>query len=156
VLRAWQRFAASRTTTRSWRLSPTRFAREMQRVIELAREETGCLVLVLDCDPPGGRFTHWVPGMWQRWERYQEVLRRLIDGLDDPEVRLVPASSTLLDEIGLDIGLPDGIHRTAEAHVRTAQLLTDEIVSWLREPARVRGDGAVMATRKLERRAAGQ
>jgi hypothetical protein len=156
VLRRWQRFAASRTTRHSWRLSPGRFAREMQRVIELAREETGCLVLVLDCDPPGSRFTHWVPGMWQRWERYQEVLAKLIDGLGDPEVRLVAASRTILDEFDhVDDALPDGIHRTAQAHVRTAELLTAEIMDWLDRPAATR-DGAPMSTRRLERRATGQ
>lgn len=156
VLRNYQRFAAARTANHSWRLSPGRFAREMQRVIELAREETGCLVLVLDCDPPGERFTHWVPGMWQRWERYQEVLRRLVEQFDDPEVRLVPASRTILDEIGFEAGLPDGIHRTAAAHVRTAELLAEEIMAWLAVPAVVKNDRSVMATRPLHARALGQ
>jgi hypothetical protein len=157
ILRAWQRFAAARTSRHSWRLSPGRFAREMQRVIELAREETGCLVLVLDCDPPGDRFCYWVPGMWQRWERYQEVLARLVDGLDDPDVRLVPASRTILDELGFEAGLPDGLHRTPAAHRRTAELLHAEILDWLNRPAATSAaDSLSMAERRLERRASGQ
>jgi hypothetical protein len=147
--RSWQRFAAGRTSNHSWRLSPRRFRLEMKRVIELAREETGCLVLVLDCDPPGERFCHWVPGMWQRWERYQTELKALVDDLEDPEVRLIANSETILDEIGFEDGLPDGIHRTARAHVRTAELLTNEIIAWLAEPANLRDNGPGLATRKV-------
>ena len=149
LARSWQRFAAGRTNRHSWRLSPRRFRLEMQRVIELAREETGCLVLILDCDPPGDRFCHWVPGMWERWERYQDELRKLVDDLADPEVVLVANSRTILDEIGFDDGLPDGIHRTARAHVRTAELLTDEILAWLAQPAAPRSARPVLATRKV-------
>ena len=109
----------------------------MQRVISLAREETGCLVLVLDYDPPNERLEYWLPGMQQRWERYQQVLRSVVDDLDDQEVRLVPASETI-HELGFDAALPDGIHRTAVAHQRTAELLADEVTSWLEREARGR------------------
>lgn len=149
IARSWQRFAAGRTSTHSWRLSPRRFRLEMKRVIELAREETGCLVLILDCDPPGERFCHWVPGMWQRWERFQAELQDLVAEIGDPEVRLVANSRTILEEIGFDEGLPDGIHRTARAHVRTAELLTREIMTWLTEPATTTGERSLLATRKV-------
>ncbi|HWC35195.1 MAG TPA: SGNH/GDSL hydrolase family protein [Mycobacteriales bacterium] len=130
VLRAYQRRAASMTSRGSYRLSPKRFAAELRRVIELSRLETGCLVLVLDIDPPDGRVLHWMPGMRQRWERYQAVLRHLVAEIGDPDVRLVPASR-VVDELELSAALPDGIHRSPAAHRHTAELLTDEIVTWL-------------------------
>jgi hypothetical protein len=131
VLRGYQRLAARATTRGSYRLSPKRFAAELRRIIELSRLETGCLVLVLDVDPPDGRLLHWIPGMQKRWERYQQVLRDLVAAIDDPEVRLVPASLVALYELDLADALPDGIHRSPAAHQRTAELLTDEIVAWL-------------------------
>jgi lysophospholipase L1-like esterase len=156
VLRSYQRYASRLTKNHSWRLSPNRFAREMQRVIELAREETGCLVLVLDIDPPGDRVCFWMPGMWQRWERYQGVLARLVESLDDPDVRLVPNSLTILDELGFETALPDGFHRSAVGHARTAELLTDEIVEWLGRPVEGSKSRATLSARSVERRARGQ
>lgn len=133
LARSWQRLAARVSTRFSWRLSPTRFAREMRRIIDLARSDTRCLVLVLDVDPPDGRLLHWIPGLDRRWEQYQAMLRRLIEEIDDPEVRLV-ANSRSLEELGLAVGLPDGMHRSAVGHVATAHLLADEIIDWLNRP----------------------
>jgi lysophospholipase L1-like esterase len=132
ALRRWQQVSAQALGTRGWRLSPLRFRLEMTKVITMARAETGCLVLVIDCDPPGSRFEHWLPGMQQRWEIFQRALAELVDDLHDSQVRLVPASETLTD---VDAQLPDGIHRTADAHRLTAELLREEIVRWLDEPA---------------------
>lgn len=132
-VRRWQQWSSGRVALRTWRLSPERFRLDMQHVIEMAREETGCLVLVVDCDPPGERFEHWLPGLYQRWEVFQRVLQELVDGFDDPMVRLVPASRTLTD---LSADLPDGIHRTAQTHRLTAELLRDEILQWLDEPVK--------------------
>lgn len=134
LLRGWQQRSARAVGARTWRLSPLRFRLEMAKVISMARSETGCLVLVVDCDPPGARFEHWLPGMKRRWEVFQAALDQLVADLDDPQVRLVRASATLTD---LDRELPDGIHRTADAHRLTAGLLLDEILTWLDEPAGV-------------------
>lgn len=129
--RRLQQVVARRVTGVTWRLSPARFAIELRRVIQLAREQTGCLVLVLDIDPPGPRLEHWLPGMTQRRDRYQAVLHDLVTDLGDDQVRLVPASRTITEQIGFDAGLPDGIHRTALGHVQTANLLTAQILDWL-------------------------
>jgi hypothetical protein len=135
-LRWFGRVTAARTTSHSYRVSPKRFRWEMRRIIELAREETGCLVLVLDLDPPGERFTRWIPGVDVRRDRYQEILRSLVAELDDPDVRFVEASSSIA-EFGFEQMLPDGIHRSAAGHAMTADMLADVVLGWLdEEPAR--------------------
>lgn len=149
-LRTFQQSGASRVGLHTWRLSPDRFRFEMRRVIEMTREDTGALVLLLDCDPPGSRFEHWVPGMGKRWELYQQILADLVEDLADDEVRLVPNSRTILDELGFEEGLPDGIHRSAIGHRRTAELLLDEILDWLRQPATGRRAGPTLADRAVE------
>jgi lysophospholipase L1-like esterase len=134
VLRTYQQVVSARIGLRTFRLSPRRFRFEMERVISMAREETGCLVLVLDCDPPGSVWTHWVPTIDRRWALYQQLLTDLVTEINDPEVRLVSASRTVLDGLGVDVALPDGVHRTAAAHRLTAELLTAEILQWLDQP----------------------
>lgn len=130
VARSFQRHTARLTTNHSFRLSPKRFVMDMRRIIELARSETGCLVLVLDIDPPGERIQYWIPGMQQRWERYQGLLQQLVTDLDDPQVRLIHNSRNITDELG-ETGLPDGLHRSPIGHARTAEVLTAEILDWL-------------------------
>jgi lysophospholipase L1-like esterase len=131
LARSWQRMAARLSTRHSWRLSPARFTRDMGRIIELARDDTRCLVLVLDIDPPDARLLHWLPGLDRRWAHYQETMQRFIDDIGDPEVRLVPASAALVERLGLDVGLPDGMHRSAPGHALMAEMLAAEIVGWL-------------------------
>jgi hypothetical protein len=76
-----------------------------------------------------------MPGIDKRWELYQQILSDLVRDLDDPDVRLVPNSRTVLDVLGLEVGLPDGLHRTAAAHRLTAELLATEIQQWVQQPA---------------------
>ncbi len=132
--RAWvgireaQRRLGPRVTS-SHRLSPSRFRREVQQLARRARHELGALVLFVDLDPPGSRLVHWLPDQPARVARFNEVLAAAVEDLDDPEVRVVGAGAALganeIDEV-----LPDGLHRTAEGHRRTAALLTAEIAPW--------------------------
>jgi hypothetical protein len=131
IARSYQRQASRLTSNHSFRVSPRRFVADLRRIITMARSETGCLVLLLDIDPPGERLQYWMPGMWQRWERYQGLLEKLVADLDDPQVRLIPNSRSILDELGFEVGEPDGIHRSAVGHARTAEVLTAEILDWL-------------------------
>lgn len=134
LARRWQQSSARHDRLATWRLSPARFATELDHVISMTRSETGALVLVVDCDPPGERFWYWLPGLQQRWEIFQRTLSELVARIGDPQVRLVPASTTIDD---IEAELPDGIHRTATSHRKTAELLCREIVSWLNAPVAV-------------------
>lgn len=126
TLRDYQRWAAARDQ-HSHRLGPRRFRADMRRLVELARTECGCLVLLVDVDPPGARLEYWLPGLSGRVERYNRLLRD-IAGDFDGQVRLVPASRSLRNP---DVELPDGLHRAPDGHRLTAQLLVGEITRWL-------------------------
>ncbi len=150
-VRRWQQVAAGRVgPSRTHRLAPQRFSTEMERVIRMAREDIGCLVLVLDLDPPGERVCHWMPGLRERWRAYQQILADLVADLADPEVRLVAASRTVAD-LGVDVALPDGLHRTSVGHSRTAALLGEEILRWLDAEPRAVVSGPTMAERPVVR-----
>jgi hypothetical protein len=106
-----------------------RFERELRRVIKMLRDETGCLVLVMDIDACGERVDHWLPGTRQRNEKYQAILHNVTTGFDD-NVRLVEHSKTI--PLGqLEDFKPDGIHRNAAGHRLTASAIRDEILDWL-------------------------
>ncbi len=127
-LRRAQRRGALRDR-RTHRLSPQRFRHEVQELARRLRTEVTPLVLFLDLDPPGSRVLHWMPGLDERAARFNDVLQAAVDDLGDPEVRVVSASRTVGDDV--DVLLPDGFHRCAEGHRRTAALLADVICDWL-------------------------
>lgn len=114
----------------SYRLSANRYVTELRKVVTMARDETGCLVLVLDLDPPGSRWEHWVPGMTQRWERFQHAQDRFVQEQDDAMVRPVRVHQHI-EEHGVDVLLPDGIHRSPLGHRLTAEALAEEVRAWL-------------------------
>lgn len=126
-LRDYQQWASAKDDGRTHRHSPDRFVADLTRTIDMARKDCGCLVLLLDIDPPGERVEHWLPGTARRVERYNALLADLAAGYDD-HVRLVPAGALLAD---LATDLPDGLHRSPAGHGRTAELLAGEICAWL-------------------------
>lgn len=131
-VRSYQRWASARAGMRTWRLPPKRFAAELEHVVRVARS-AHVLVLVVDVHRPNDRLEHFLPGIGRRWERFQDELRRTVDGFSrDPHVRLVEASA-VADKLGLDRATADGLHLTAEAHGLLAERLAEEIVEWRRE-----------------------
>lgn len=114
----------------TYRLSPERYATELRKVVTMARDETGCLVLLLDLDPPGERWTHWVPAMTERRERFQAVQDRFVKGFGDPDVRAVRVAGHVAEH-GSAALTPDGIHRSALGHQLTAEALVREVRPWL-------------------------
>lgn len=126
ALRRYQR-AVSGHDQFTHRLSPRRFMADTRRIIDLARVETGALVLLVDIDPPGPRVEYWLPGTTERAAHYNRLLAEIADGYDDG-VRLVRASAQLTD---VDAQLPDGLHRTRAGHALTAKAIRDEILSWM-------------------------
>jgi len=130
-LRRYQRFAMRRMGTRFWRMSPRRFAAELQRVIALARQDHR-LVLVIDVNPPGPRLLYNLPGIDRRVEILNGVLHDVVGkaAAEDAGVRLVEGSA-LAAEMGIDAAIPDGYHWSPDAHRRVAEMLAAEIVPWV-------------------------
>jgi lysophospholipase L1-like esterase len=124
--RAWQRWASARAGLRTWRFSPTRFVAELDHLVRMARYNR-VLVLVLDVHDPGPRLEHFLPGIRERWQRHQAALRRYVDDLGDPAVRLVEVSAVAA---GLGEGAStDGLHLGADGHALLAQVIAKEIAA---------------------------
>lgn len=129
---AWRVLRRLQRATSGWpthRLSPDRYATELRKVVRMARDETGCLVLLLDLDPPGSRWSHWVPTMGARRDLFQRVQDEVVAGFADPDVRSVRVAQHALER-GVDVLLPDGVHRDAEGHRLTAEAIAQEVRAW--------------------------
>ncbi len=129
----WHRLRAVQQRTSRWptyRLSAERYVTELRKVVTMARDETACLVLLLDLDPPGPRWEHWIPGMTERHRQFQEAQDRFVREQDDPMVRSVRVGRHV-EEHGFDVLLPDGIHRSPLGHRLTAAALAEEVRAWV-------------------------
>jgi lysophospholipase L1-like esterase len=130
ALRTYQRKASALDRGRTWRLPPKRYRTELVELVRMTRGE-GALVLLLDIPPFGPRIEHHLPGSAARRDRFQALTREVVTALGDPDVRIVPVSA-VVQELGFDEALPDGLHLTAAGHRRTADLLVAEMEPWLR------------------------
>lgn len=128
LAREWQRLISARAGQRTWRLAPKRFLAELANLVRVARS-TRALVLVIDVHEPGPRLEHFMPGVTERWRRFQERLTGFVSDLDDPAVRLV-AVSDIVASLG-EGGTADGLHLTAEAHRLLGEALAKEILAFL-------------------------
>ena len=126
-VRGFRRRVAPHVHLRTWQLWPDRFASAMS---ELVMALDAALVLVMDITPPGDTLEHFLPGQRERHAVFQEVLARVVAEADDPDVRLVRASS-VIDDLGMDVASVDGIHFTAAGHAAVADLVETEIRDWL-------------------------
>jgi lysophospholipase L1-like esterase len=95
----------------------------------MIREERA-LVLVLDIPPFGPRLEHHVPGLGRRRLVFQEVMADIVGEAADADVRLV-AVSEVVEELGAEIAVPDGLHFSPVGHRRIADLLTEEIAGFV-------------------------
>jgi hypothetical protein len=131
-LRAYQRWAMRRMGMRFWRMTPRRFGAELERLIFLARYDHR-LVLVLDVNPPGERLLHNRPGIDARRDVFQAVINDVVGkaAANDDGVKLISAS-TLCDELGIDVAIPDGYHWSPPAQRRVAEMLAAEILPWIK------------------------
>ncbi|MHB8340123.1 MAG: SGNH/GDSL hydrolase family protein, partial [Mycobacteriales bacterium] len=130
VVRAYRRRAAGWVGTRTWQTRPARFGAAMRQLIRLARTDCASLVLVVDVLPPGGPLRHWLPGMPERHAVVSGVLRDVVASFASPEVRLIDTAN-LVEELGGDPAVPDGLHLTAAGHERLGRRLAAEVLAWL-------------------------
>jgi hypothetical protein len=126
IARSWQQWASARVGTRTWRLRPDLFVAELADLVRMARNSK-VLVLVLDVHEPGPRLEHFIPGIHQRWARFQAAVRDYVTTLDDPGVRLVEVSA-VVEDLG-EVELGDGLHLSAAAHARLAEIISKEITA---------------------------
>ena len=129
-LRNYRRVVSPLVGTATWQTTPRRFESALRRLIHLASAERGCLVLILDINPPGGTLTHFLPGQEKRHAIYQSVFERVVESTASRNVRLVRAS-TICEALGGRGGLPDGMHFSAAAHEAVGMQLSEEIFEWI-------------------------
>jgi len=135
---SWQLSRVFRRLTRElaahWRgtpsrMDPPRFERELSRLVDLARKELRALVLVLNVNPPTDRIEHFLPTVNERTALFSDIIGAITASRDDA-VRLIDTRS-MVQELGADKVLPDGIHFNVEGHHRVAEMITREILDWL-------------------------
>jgi lysophospholipase L1-like esterase len=117
--RRWQRWAAARAGSRTWRVPPDRFEAGMRHLVGLATT-WGAAVAVLDIPEPSDLLRHHLPGIDERRERYRAILRRIVADADDDRVVFVevPAAGN------------DGLHLDAGGHRVLGERLADVVAGW--------------------------
>lgn len=128
AVRSYRRWAAPRVGQRTWQTTPYRFGETVRQLVRAARYDSRPLVLVLDVDPPGDVLRHFLPGMPERNAVVNQVLRDVVAGFDDPEVRLVEVSRLIAATEGATY---DGMHWSPAGHRAVGEALADEVLGWL-------------------------
>lgn len=129
----WYTPRATRLTgTRTWRISPRRFAAELERLVTFTRRETGALVVVLTLNPPGPFLQQLMPGLADRADRYNGIIRDVVDRLDDDDVRVVDAGA-VVDRLGWRRAMTDGLHYSAAGHRAVADLIEPAVLEWYQQ-----------------------
>ena len=129
VVRAYRKAASGVVGMRTWQTTPNRFREAMHQIIRASRHDSRPLVLVLDIDQPGAALAHHLKRLPERHRVMQQVLRDVVDGFDDPDIRLVEASR-IRDEAG-DGATADGMHYTPKGHRAIGEVLATDILNWL-------------------------
>ena len=130
-VRSYRRAVSPLVGLHTWQTTPRRFAKTLELLLRLARAEARPLILVLDIDAPGPLLQHFLPGVVERHQVFQGLLRSVTAGMDDPEVRLVAVS-----EITAGLGpaaMIDSMHYTPQTHEVIGRILADEVLGWLTE-----------------------
>jgi lysophospholipase L1-like esterase len=129
VVRGYRKGASGIVGMRTWQTTPRRFHQAMHQIIRASRHDSRPLVLVLDIDAPGPALAHHLRKMPERNLVMQQVLRDVVAGFDDPDVRLVEVSKVRADA-GPEATV-DGMHYSPHGHQVVGEVLADEILGWL-------------------------
>jgi lysophospholipase L1-like esterase len=129
AVRAYRKWASARVGMSTWQTTPKRFHAAMHQLIRATLHDSKPLVLVLDIDPPGASLNHHLSELPARHQVMQQVLRDVVDGFADPDVRLVEVSR-VRDEAGAE-ATTDGMHYSPQGHRAVGEVLADEILAWL-------------------------
>jgi lysophospholipase L1-like esterase len=151
VSRPWTRFYRRRVVRAVWKALATvqawfdarlpaavwmpRIRRTSRDIVDHAvalRQLASPLVLVMEVLPLAPSKDHWFPGMTRRIHLINELNRRAIEELGEPEIRFVPVMP-LVERVAdgdLDLATPDGYHYTPQMHRAVGAELADRILSW--------------------------
>ncbi len=116
-----------RLTTRRTR----KVAADLEELVDRVRFVNRPLVLVPEMHQIGARYRRWFPGMDARMSRLNELVGAFVQGLDDPEVRVLPVREHLAEVLasGRD-PVPDGSHYTPEVHDAVGKAMAAVIADW--------------------------
>jgi len=130
-LKMWSyRRIVPRLGKRTWRLTPSRFEAELDRVISWTRRQTGGLVLVLTLHDPGEALERLLPGFRKRADLFNTIIRSVVARLGDPNVIVVDAGSEI-DRLTTITATLDGLHYTPAGHEAIAASLDEIVAGWL-------------------------
>jgi hypothetical protein len=115
---------------RTWRLRPARFERELERMIRVIRGKTAGLVLVMTVSPAPPGVERLMARLNERCERYSEIIRGVVDRLDDPCVKVIDVGQ-VVEELGIENALYDGLHYTGVGHDAIAAQMERAITTWI-------------------------
>lgn len=113
------------------RLSPRRFEEELARTVDWLRKERNALVLVLNISPVGDNVEQKLPGTRRSALAYNGIIDRVVRSHADGSTRLIDVHSLVLEENDGGRLVADGIHYTSAGHRRVADLIEEEIRSWM-------------------------
>lgn len=151
VSRPWARFYRRRVVRAVWKVACTvqafvdtrlpeavcrpRMRRTSRDIVDHAvalRQLASPLVLVLEVLPLAPSKDHWFPGMSRRIALVNELNRRAIADLGEPEIRFVPVMPIVERVAGgdLDVATPDGYHYTPQMHRAVGRELAAQVLSW--------------------------
>lgn len=125
LVRRWQVWAGNGFGRRTYRVSPARFRAELHRLIAIARHDHSA-VLVLDRPEPNAKLVHFQPGLDERWATHRRIEQEVVAGFETPEVRFLPLDD-VVNKLGHDETVPDGLHFSPKAHALVAQKLADHV-----------------------------
>jgi lysophospholipase L1-like esterase len=104
---------------------------DLEQLIKRIQDVGSPLVLVMELTPPGANYADWFPGMGQRLEQMNDVLRDVVRRVDRPNVRIFHTRAALADVAASPDELnPDGAHYSPAAHRALGAALAREIAEW--------------------------
>lgn len=111
---------------------------DLRAYIDRSRGVGRPLIMVFEFLGPGARGRDWFPGMADRVEMMNAMLRDLVRSYDDPEVVLVPIPDIVARNVppGVEPNT-DGFHYTADVHRFIGEEIADEIRTWAKQHPRL-------------------
>jgi len=126
-LRAWQRLVGTHVGQRTHHVGPRRFQAELGKLLHDIHVDQRALTIVMGIPTASESLCRLVPGMDQRFARYNAIMRQLCEAQP-------PGSAVFFDMDVLDPAtdpVPDSLHLSAEAHRQVGRQLATIVRDWI-------------------------